>query len=302
MTEEVQLECTHMEADPRLALHAVFASHLEPGKSVGVVSDDSDVFFILLSVSCEMRGNLYFRQGKKTVGKGIEYHNVSSLAEHLAEPCCRNLPAFHALTGCDFTFAFFRRSKLTSFNMMMNMKKSKKRQVTLHQLDTLGTENVNYDDVLDFIVHTIYNRPAKEKSLHESRKEMIKIGKGEKRKYRSTRLVIPDKSSLIMKIKRANLITVPWKTCLDTNVQSLVPKENGWDEKDGGLVPKWFEGNSLPSDEVYDTHVAELMHLAIQEECENEYECSENTDSESDTDSEYAMSDTYSSSDEEDEL
>ena len=48
--------------------------------------------------------------------------------------------------------------------MMMNMKKSKKKQVTLHQLDTLGTENVNYDDVLHFIVHTIYNRTAKEKS------------------------------------------------------------------------------------------------------------------------------------------
>ena len=35
--------------------------------------------------------------------------------------------------------------------------------------------------------------------------------------------VIPDKSSLIMKIK-----PVPWKNCLDTNVESLVPKENGW--------------------------------------------------------------------------
>ena len=67
MTEEVLLKCTHMEADPRLALHAVFASHLHPGKAVGVVSDDTDVFIILLSVAFEMLGDLYFRQGKKTV-------------------------------------------------------------------------------------------------------------------------------------------------------------------------------------------------------------------------------------------
>ena len=106
------LTCTHKEADPRLALHAVYASRLHPGKSVAVVSDDTDVYIILLSIAKEMEGELYFRQGKSTVGKGIEYHNVTSLAALLGDESCRALPAFHALTGCDFTYPFFQRSKV----------------------------------------------------------------------------------------------------------------------------------------------------------------------------------------------
>jgi len=202
-----------MEADPRLALHAVFASRQEPNQPVAVVSDDNDVFVILLSIA-EMHGELYFRQGKVTVGKGIEYHNVSSLASHLGAACCGILPGFHALTGCDFTYPFFRRTKYTAFSMMMNVKKNRKKGVTLHLLDSLGTENVNYDDVIDFIIHTVYNRPAKEKTPAQTRKATLTVGKGKKRKYRSTNLVLPDKSSLIMKIKRSNLVALSMEELL----------------------------------------------------------------------------------------
>ena len=89
---------------------------------MAVVSDDTDVFVILLSIATEMHGELYFSQGKVTVGKGIEYHNVSSLASHLGAACCGILAGFHALTGCDFTYPFFRRTKYTAFSMMMNVK------------------------------------------------------------------------------------------------------------------------------------------------------------------------------------
>ena len=118
-----QLRCTHMEADPRLALHSVFASNRNQNEPVAVVSDDTDVFIILLSITSEMHGDLFFRQGKSTIGKGIEYHNVSSLASYLGEECCRILPGFHALTGSDYTFPFYRRSKYLSFSSMMNLKK-----------------------------------------------------------------------------------------------------------------------------------------------------------------------------------
>ena len=122
-------------------------------------------------------------------------------------------------------------------------------------LDSLGTENVNYDDVIDFIIHTVYNRPAKEKIPAQTRKATLTVGKGKKRKYRSTNLVLPDKSSLIMKIKRSNLVADPWRNCLGKNLVPLIPKENGLDEVDGELVTKWFEWDQLPSDEEYDAHI-----------------------------------------------
>ena len=297
-----ELACTHMEADPRLALHAVFASQKEPNKPVAVVSDDTDVFVILLSIATEMLGELYFRQGKLTVAKGIEYHNVSSLASHLGAACCRILPAFHALTGCDFTYPFFRRSKYMAFSMMMNTKNNRKKGVTLHLLDSLGTNNVNYDDVIEFIIHTVYNRPAKEKTPAQVRRATITVGKGKKRKYRSTSLVLPDKSSLMMKVKRSNLVAYAWRNCLNMSLVPLIPKENGWDEVDGELVTKWYEGDPLPSDEEYDAHINELRRAAIEEEIEQEEQLEQSdSDIDSESDFEYATSGEESNGDDSDD-
>ena len=123
--EVPELQTYVTEADPRLALHAVYSSNLYPNQSVCVVADDTDVYILLLSVASQMKSTLLFRQGTS-----IEYHNVSALAEHLGYECCKNLPAFHALTGCDFTYTFYGRSKNRAFNMMINISKSKKRNTT----------------------------------------------------------------------------------------------------------------------------------------------------------------------------
>ena len=150
---------------------------------------------------------------------------------------------------------------------------------------------MNYDDVIDFIIHNVYNRPAKEKTPAQTRKATLTVGKGKKRKYRSTNLVLPDKSSLIMKIKRINLVAYPWRNCLDKNLVPLIPKENGWDEVDGELVTKWFEGDQLPSDEEYDAHINKLMRAAIEEEIEEEQQLGQSdSDTDSDSDFEYATS------------
>ena len=156
---EIQdLQSKHKEADPRLAFHTVYAS-LSPAESISVVSDDTDVFIILLSIVNNMKGTWYFRKG---VGNNIQYYNVSSLADYLGEHCCENLPSYHALTGCDFTYPFYRRAKFQVFTLM-NLKKAKKRVVSVYLLDTLGTENPDYDKIIDFILRTVYNRPKMKK-------------------------------------------------------------------------------------------------------------------------------------------
>ena len=107
---------------PELSSSYKDASSLSPDKSVCVVSDDTDVNTILLSRTLQMEGTLYFRQGTSK-GHGTQYHDVSSLANFLGEHCCKNLPGFHAITGCDFIYPFFRRTKHQSFSMMINLKK-----------------------------------------------------------------------------------------------------------------------------------------------------------------------------------
>ena len=88
------------EADPHLAFHAVYSSATQ---NTCVVADDTDVFILLLFVADKATKNLYFRQGTKNSKAGITYHDVKALAQHLGRELCNSLPAFHVLTGSDFT-------------------------------------------------------------------------------------------------------------------------------------------------------------------------------------------------------
>ena len=180
------------------------------------MADDTDVYVILLSIAKEMKGTLYFRQGKSTVGKGIEYHNVSAKASFLGEHCCKIIPAFHALTGCDITYPFFGR--FTAFSMMVNLKNAKNRKNTVHLLQSFGSDDIDDGAIINFILHTIYNRPLTE------------------------------------------------KTPKDSNVQPLDPVENGWELIEQELVPDWFPGASLPSDEEYDAHLKQKLLESVREE------------------------------------
>ena len=92
----------------RLACHSVYAAKLT-GKTVCVVADDTDVFILLLHVSINCNETPHFREGTKSSRDGITYHNVTSLSSQLGEKICAILPAFHSLTGSDFTKPFFGR-------------------------------------------------------------------------------------------------------------------------------------------------------------------------------------------------
>ena len=76
-----------------------------------------------------------------------------------------SIASFHALTGGDFTYPFYRRAKFQVITLIINLKKAKKCVVSVYLLDTLGTENTDYDKIIDFILRTVYNRPANEKTL-----------------------------------------------------------------------------------------------------------------------------------------
>ena len=139
--------------------------------------------------------------------------------------------------------------------MMMNLKKTKKRITSIHLLDTPGSEDTNFSQIIDFVLHTIYNRPIQEKYPKDSRVAMLFSCTGKNRKFRSTKAIPADKSSITMKIKRANLVTHCWKQCLNPNYDSMGPTHCGWEIKDNFLVPVWYEGDNLPSDAEYEAHI-----------------------------------------------
>ena len=59
--EVPNLKSNHREADPRIALHTVFASSIDESSAVCAVADDTDVYILLLYVSQYCSRKVYFR-------------------------------------------------------------------------------------------------------------------------------------------------------------------------------------------------------------------------------------------------
>ena len=121
------------------------------------------------------------------------------------------------------------------------------------------------DEVIDFILHIIYNRPIKEKTPGESRHRMLltaKKTKDNKKKYPSSRAIVPDQKSLKMKILRATFIAHCMINCCNNQYVPLNPAEYGWEWNPSILnwQPLWYEGNALPEyADIHNTEEEETM-------------------------------------------
>ena len=70
----------------------------------------------------------------------------------------------------------------------------------------MNTERVEVS-VIDFIIHIVYNRPKLEKTAAQCRYGIaIKTSKMRKKKFNDTKRILPDESTLKMKIMRANFV------------------------------------------------------------------------------------------------
>ena len=92
--EVPNLKSNHKEADPRIALHTIFASSTDKSTAVCVVADDTEIYILLLYVPQYCSGKVYFRQDTGSSNDGVTYHHMKSLANHLGEAVCEIMPAF----------------------------------------------------------------------------------------------------------------------------------------------------------------------------------------------------------------
>ena len=258
----------------------------ERGNNVCVVADDTDVYILLLYAAHQFQSKIYFRQGKQKDKAGITYHEVIPLAKHLGKRICNILPAYHALTGCDYTMPFFGRTKFTCFKRMLSHPE------TCDLLESLNTESGDATQIIEFILRVIYNRPNMEKTPGQARYKMLFVGKGKKKKFASTKAIIPDKSTLVMKSKRTNFVTHLMVNCLEQNFVPLNPSDYAWkkNDDDDRWSPIWFEGSPLPStNDVFegdDSIEVEGVCEAV-ESGDEEYPSSGEGESSSDNDSDF---------------
>ena len=108
--------CTQDEADTRLFLH-VAATTVAGHRRVMVRTSDSDV--VVLGVSAfvalgQQIDELWIAFGMRQRYRYIPVHDI---VRELGPSKALALPAFHALTGCDTTAAFFGKGKKTAWSV-----------------------------------------------------------------------------------------------------------------------------------------------------------------------------------------
>ena len=104
-----------------------------------------------------------------------------------------------------------------------------------------------------------------------------------------------------MKIKRANFVNYAWKNCLNPEFHPLDARNEGWEVRETNgvkyLVPIWYTGNNLLTDEEYNEHIMR-KYKNIEDDQMSDLE---NTVSESESSSDdYAESESTSTDEEED--
>ena len=110
------------ESDNRMVLHVKDNILLRDNKKLVIRSSDSDVVIIMISFMTQFIDysddvSVKIDFGSRPYRRFID---VNSCYDHVGESIALALPFFHALSGCDSTTSFYRKSKVNLFNAWMN--------------------------------------------------------------------------------------------------------------------------------------------------------------------------------------
>lgn len=108
------VEDSHEEADSRIIYHIC---QINVDAEVVIRCSDTDILLILLGIMDHLNASLklWINLG---VGKHERFISLNEIYEILGNSLSKALPCFHALTGCNYTPAFFRKGKLRHFKLL----------------------------------------------------------------------------------------------------------------------------------------------------------------------------------------
>ena len=100
------MNSTQEEADTRLYLHAAYAART--CSDVIIVSPDTDVLVIGVSLQPLIAAHLYFHTGK---GADLRTIDIKAIQESIGDDVSQALIGLHCFTGCDSVSAFYGRER-----------------------------------------------------------------------------------------------------------------------------------------------------------------------------------------------
>lgn len=163
----------------------------------------------------------------------------------------RALPAFHALTGCDFNPALYRRGKKRPLEIFM------KSEIFQKALADLGSEDYNIDEGFNIMQSFICHLYGFKKIADVNRARIEIFNKTYKvsdisspfslnvRNYDASNLP-PCQSELLQHVLRTRYIACLWRNAHKSNITDMSPTDYGWTDVNGKLEMTWFVGDQLP--------------------------------------------------------
>ena len=247
-TYEESFYSMHEEADNRMFFHL---NHAQPGNTVVIRTDDTDSLVIALG-NKHLFSELQIWLEVGVQGKNnLRFIDVKTIHSELGETLCKSLPAYHALTGCDYTASFFKKGKVRPLKLLQ---KYPDIQMALAELSSVENINENIFSTIESYVCKIYGSKTIDKvndlRTHIFTKKYNKIKPEDRldavKKFDSS-LMPPCKDVLLLKLKRVNLITRRWASAVRAHPPNDRPEDFGWTlSNDGQYIIKWFEGPAAP--------------------------------------------------------
>ena len=162
--------------------------------------------------------------------KYIPVHKIS-----LPQPLVSNLPAFHALTGCDTVSQFLGISKSSAWKVY---------QTNWFCLDGLGKEPLSEETLrgAEKFVCKLYSPATTIDSIDLLHHKLFLKGK------KNPEYLPPSSNALYFHIRRAHYQTLIWLTSTTPTVSLPVPSEYGWqkDETSQTLQPTLMTKDAVP--------------------------------------------------------
>ena len=161
IVEEVEhLYSSHEEADSHMFFHA---HQCEVPSKIVIRTDDTDCLVIALGCkhNLDPRVSIWLEIGKKS-RNDQRYININQLHQHLGAKICCALPAYHALTGCDYTSSFMKKRKVKPFKLLQKNEAVQDALIALGETNSLEQDNT---EVLEKYVCQLYGQKKFQMSM-----------------------------------------------------------------------------------------------------------------------------------------
>ena len=232
---EESLFSNQEEADTKMFLCVQHAIQELSCRNICISTVDSDVGVLATYYKDVLSSKLFLQIGSKEKKRRIL--DISKIHESIGKEMSDALPALHALSGCDYTSAFFGIGKQKMYKVV---NKSDHFKEALARMGGSVKFEMDIFPVIQEIISECHGVKSC-KSINDARYQKF-----------CTKAKVPDpqlpptEDELLLHCQRANYVTYVWKSALVPNSNFPCPNGFSWTDVNNELQIKWMSKKPAP--------------------------------------------------------